>query len=310
MGYNVRVGRKPKINAKTAFSWLVVANVITGVYNPLVKYSLRFMPLYDFALFRHAGPALLLLPFVVTRWKKIKTKDLLLSVLCGMILYVGANTFFYLGIERTSSINVAILFMLEPILLFVFSVELMRERFKRRVFTGVVVAFLGTALIVVGPALGKGGSPGSMLGNILILGNVACGVVGVWLMKYLSRRVPTLQLLFIGLAAAGATYLALALPTITDMSSLSNSVVLFTVVYGIIAVGAISYGLRFWSLRALGGQDYGLVAYVEPAVTAVVAYVFFNETFTAATLAGVVIVFIGVWLAEVRVHRHAHFRLR
>lgn len=311
MRYNYDVGKTQKSNTNAAISWLVIANVITGVYNPLVKYSLHYMPIYNFALFRHAGPALLVLPFALKGWKKVKTRDLLLAMLCGLLVYVAANTFFYLGIERTSSINVAILFMLEPLLLFVFSVELMRERFKRSVFSGIVIAFAGTALIVIGPALGHASfSASGFIGNLLILGNVTCCVIGVWLMKYLSRRMPTMQLLFIGLATAGAAYFALALPTISDMSSLDNSVVLFAVVYGIVGVGAISYGLRFWSLKAIGGQDYGLVSYVEPAVTAVVAYVFFHETFTTMTLVGVVVVFIGIWLAEVRVHHHAHLRSR
>jgi drug/metabolite transporter (DMT)-like permease len=305
------VGRKPKQTITAAIAWLIVANVLTGVYNPLIKYSLRYMPLYNFALLRHAGPALLVLPFAIKKWKKLKRRDLLLSILCGLVMYGGANLLFYLGIERTSSINAAIILMLEPILLFVFSVELMRERFKKKVFSGIIIAFLGTALIVLGPALGKSQlSAGGLIGNLLIVGTVVCGVIGVWLMKYLSKRVPTLQLLFIGLATAAVMYFVLALPTITDMASLHNSVVFFTVIYGIVGVGAISYGLRFWALKTVAGQDYGLVTYVEPAVTAIVASVFFKETFTNTTIIGVAIVFIGIWLAEVRIHRHGHFRSR
>jgi len=267
--------------------------------------------MYNFALFRHAGPALLVMPLAIHQWKRLKRRDLLLAMLCGLVLYVGANTLFFMGIQRTTSINAAIIFMLEPVLLFIFSVELMRERFKRKVFSGVIVAFLGTALIIVSPALGHGGfAAGGFIGNLFMLGNVVCGVIGVWLMKYLSRRMPTIQLLFIGLATAGVTYFVLAWPTLSDISALHNSIVLFTVIYGIVGVGALSYGLRFWALRAIGGQEYGLVTYVEPAVTAVVAYVFFKETFTEATLAGVVVVFIGVWLAEARIHPHHYFRIR
>jgi drug/metabolite transporter (DMT)-like permease len=312
VSYNINVPQKSKKpKTKAAITGLAISNILSGSYTPIIKYCLRFMPLYNFGLIRHAGPAILMLPFMPKQWQPIKRRDLLLSILCGLILYCCANLFVYLGLQRTSSINAAIILMLEPILLFVFSVELMRERFKPKVFFGVLVAFLGTALIVMAPTLStRSLSGGGFIGNLLILAAVACGVVGVWLMKYLSNRVPTFQLLFIGLIAAAFVYLLLALPTITEMKSLNNRVVLFGSLYGVIGVGIISYALKFWSLRRLGGQDYSLLEYVEPAATALVAFVFFKESFTSITLIGVAIVFVGVWLAEARARNHWHIHIK
>jgi drug/metabolite transporter (DMT)-like permease len=85
-------------------------------------------------------------------------------------------------------------------------------------------------------------------------------------------------------------------------------VVLFSALYGVVAVGLLSYWLLYWCLKTLGGQEYSLVMYVEPTVTALVAFLFFKESFTSITLIGVVIVFIGVWLAEIKIHHHSHVR--
>jgi drug/metabolite transporter (DMT)-like permease len=309
MRYNDKVVKKSKPKAAAATTGLIIANILAGIYTPFIKYSLRFMPLYNFALIRHAGPAILIAPFMITRWKPIKRKDLLLSILCGLLLYCGANLFVYLGLQRTSSINTALILMLEPVLLFVFSVELMRERFKKKIFGGLLIAFFGSAVIILGPTLGKTSlTAGNLAGNLFIVAAVGCSVVSVWLMKYLTRRVPTLQVLFIGLVAATSVYFVLALPTIKDMSALNNSVVLFSALYGVVAVGLLSYWLLYWCLKTLGGQEYSLVMYVEPTVTALVAFLFFKESFTSITLIGVVIVFIGVWLAEIKIHHHSHVR--
>ncbi len=300
---------KPKTGAAT--TGLVAANVLSGIYTPLIKYSLRFMPLYNFALLRHAGPAILMAPFMVKRWKPIGRRDLLLSMLCGLILYCGTNLLIYLGLKRTSSIDVALILMLEPLLLFVFSVELMRERFKKKVLLGIMVAFLGVATIILGPTTGTNSlSAGGLIGNLLVLLAVCCSVIGVWIVKYLSKRVPTLQVLFIGLVTAATVYLMLAFPTITNMVALSNHVVFLSVLYGIIGVGIASYGLSFWSLKTLGGQDYGLITYVEPTVTALVAFIFFKESANSLTFAGIAVVFIGIWLAEVRAHSHGFLHKR
>jgi drug/metabolite transporter (DMT)-like permease len=305
------VTKKSKSKTTSQVTGLAFSNVLSGSFTPITKWCLRFMPLYNFALLRHGIPAILLLPFMPKRWQKIKRQDLFLAILCGLVLYCGGNLFIYLGLQRTSSINAAIILMLEPILLFVFSVELMRERFKKKTFMGVTIAFFGTALIVLEPALRSHSlSAGGLIGNLLILANVICGVLGVWLMKHLSKRVPTFQLLFIGLAAAASVFLILALPTITNWSSLHHTGVLFAVLYGGVGIGIVSYALKYWSLKTLGGQDYSLLSYVEPIVTALVAVIVFKESFTSITMIGVTVVFIGVWLAEVRIHSHWYFRSR
>lgn len=84
---------------------------------------------------------------------KLKPQQILLAMLFGVLIYFASNGLFYLGIKLSGSINAAIIGLLGPILMFAFSVEVMREQFSPRILIGIIIALGGSILVVFGPIL-------------------------------------------------------------------------------------------------------------------------------------------------------------
>ena len=75
---------------------------------------------------------------------------------------------------------------------------------------------------------------------------------------------------------------------------------IFSIAYLAVAGTVVTFGLYFWLLRFAPASSLSLIAYVTPAVALVLGWGFGGESITAFTLAGAVLILIGVTLAAKR----------
>lgn len=241
------------------------------------------------------------------RRKKVKARDLWLTALGTFLVYGFANLLFYVGIKQTTSINASIIILLWPIIYFLANVEVLKERFSKRAFAGIGLAFAG-ALIAVGWPLSGGFSVATVAtsGTILILLCVVIDVLGTLILKRTLQNVDTLTTQVIGLGVATAFYSIFAFPHLSELQQLSNPSVLLAVLYGAIVVGCIAYSLGYYALRMLKGGDYSVISYLQPVVGIISATILLQEGFTPSLLFGTAAVFAGLYLVEARHIGHPH----
>jgi drug/metabolite transporter (DMT)-like permease len=303
---------------KLAVIALIVASIVSGINTPIANYGLQSIPTALFGLLRHAIPFIVLGVFLLLRPRKfLRKKEILVAVVFGLLLYVASNGFFYLGVKRSGSVNAAIIFLLEPLLMFLVSVEVMKEKFNGRVFAGILLAFAGSIFVVFGPMLFSDSISftSNVVGNLFLLGCVLAGITGTWVAKLGMKKVDKTQFLFWSLAPAVVVY---GLLSIGQVSQLPNIIqqppLVHAVLFGAFFNGLIVYWCMFYGLKRVKGEEYGLFSYLAPASAALVAVVFFDEKFTPVLLAGVTVIATGPYLAEAhrnRVWHHKfHFLIR
>lgn len=288
---------------------LIVAAALSGINNPVIRSTLETVPTYLFGFWRVTIALCIIGPLALymrrkrpAKQKAIKPRDLAIIITGSLMIFCGANLLFYVGVHRSTSINAAIIALLGPILLFIISVEVLKEKFNKKVFAGIGLSFLGACLVVLGPLIGQAaaGSSASTIGNLILVTSVITDVTAMLILRRVLGRVHALDVLAIGLLVSSMVYFVLALPYMNQMYLITKPEVLRAVLFGAIVVGCFGYGFNYYGLSRTKGSDISITSYIGPVFGMSTAVIFFGEQFTPSLMIGGSIVFLGLYLVEAR----------
>lgn len=299
---------------RLAIGALIITQILSGINTPVIREAVQTISPFLFGFFRVGLACVVIVPIALIarsrrspRKRKIQRKDVALAALGSFLVYAVANLAFYMGVKQTSSINASIIILLWPIMYFLVNVEFLKEKFSRRTFMGISLAFIGALIAVGAPLLSKGASgQTSLVGVALIVACVIVDIIGTLVLKKSLKKVQPLDLLAIGLFVSTLFYAVLAAPHFGELNQLAVPAVRNAILYGALAVGCIGYGLGFFALKTLKSGDYSVINYLQPITAISVAVLFFNETFTPSLLLGTAGVFVGLYLVEARKFSHLH----
>jgi drug/metabolite transporter (DMT)-like permease len=185
----------------------------------------------------------------------------------------------------------------------------LKESQEHHEWLGLVVAFLGALMLVIGPEI-LNHTPGiSLVGNLLIVAALVANMIYFLLAKRHYRQLPkflvtTLSfylglLTFLGLSlieiGGSATELVLALGHDLQHTSVwvaSGYMALFGSIIGLTAYIKGQDGIE--------ASEASLFYYLQPLVYIPLAFVLLGETISPTQIAGLVLVLIGVVVAEKR----------
>ncbi|MCP3876284.1 MAG: DMT family transporter [Desulfobacteraceae bacterium] len=218
-------------------------------------------------------------------------KILLAFILMGAVGYAGQSFSYFTALLYASSGTVAIIFYLYPALVTVLSILFLRQRIFAIEITALVLALTGT-LCVIG--LEFGGKP---LG--VILGITAAMIYSVYIITG-SKIMPKTDVMTsstIIMMSAGVVYtLAILVRGAHFPSGLSG----WGAIGGIVVVSTVIAIVTFFEgLKRIGPVHSSMLSTLEPVVTVVLAWVFFNEGLTPLKfLGGALILVAGILLAR------------
>lgn len=282
---------------------LIAASILWGFNPPLIKLGVETIPPVIFLSIRFLAASLVMLPFAIKTWKPLKSKDLYLMILSSVIFVSVASLALNLGLARTTSINAAVLGLLGPLLLFVLSVEFLKERMSLKTLIGVLVAFVGSLVIIGRPWESSGAN---LTGNLLIVISVLCFVVSTLLFKPLTNKTSTYQAtfccFFFGVLPAAAY-------SLTQLHSWNIQSTTAASVNGLIGSLVVILGanfLFFYGLLHKKAQSVGIYGYLQSITTIVAAWFILAERPSARFALGTALVFLGLYLAEFSKSRKLH----
>src|SRR4051812_27873927 len=119
---------KKQKTAIGAFLALIFAQILWGVNVPVIKLGLQTVPLPLFLSITILGAALLVAPLAIRNWKPMRQKDYTLLIIGSIISITLGNVVLLMGIERVPSINASLIGLFSPLILFILSVEFLKER--------------------------------------------------------------------------------------------------------------------------------------------------------------------------------------
>lgn len=228
----------------------------------------------------------------------VEKRDIPVIVLLAL---TGVTFFFiaqYTGIEMAGASLAAILVtLLSPIIIAVFSTRMLNERLTGKQTSGIGIAALGTLIVIGGGNPNMTGNTQFFLGSLILLATpVLWAVYNLFGKKTLEKYDPFLVSGYVTVIGGSAlipfALIEGSLSRIASMSLSSWSAILFLAV----ACSLFGYFIWFHVLKQVGATVTSSFLFIEPLVTVLLAATFIGETLSLYTVAGGVLIFLGVRL--------------
>lgn len=289
---------------------LIIANVIWGASFPVYKWALSDIPSLTFVFLRFYIAALILLPFV---YKDLKVKredwwDLFLLSFVGITVSISL---LILGLKLSSSINAPIIMSAGPVILIIGSFFYLKEKLKKKVVAGTTISLLGVLVIVLMPVF-KEGLDGGILGNLLLVGAAITSVVHALLLKKIMPKYKPLTIAFWQFLIGSIPLLPFFFIELnqTHWTANINMKIIIGIFFGAVLATAVAHSIYAYGIKFIKASEVGVFTYVDPVATIIVAMPLLNEKITPLYIFGAFFVFLGIFIAEGRIHYHPFHKLR
>ena len=101
---------------------LIIANIIWGAASPIFKFALQNIPPFTLAFIRFFFAGLIFLPIALNKWQHLTLKQWLEIILVGFFGITINISFFFLGLEKTESINIPVIASSGPVFIYLLSI--------------------------------------------------------------------------------------------------------------------------------------------------------------------------------------------
>ncbi len=211
-------------------------------------------------------------------------------VICGAGVYWGAAS--------TTATNIGLIYATSPVIIILLSRIWFGEAMNLRQGLGTALALIGVLVIVLRGDIAVLQSLSFSLGDLLILAaSVAWAVYAVLLKRWPTKLSVNGRL--VGITGAGALLLlpGLVLETISAGPPAMDGRTLLAIITLIIVPGIGAYSTYGYMTKHLGPSKTGLMLYLSPIYTAVMAWVLLGESFAFYHWIGSALVLPGLYLA-------------
>lgn len=286
---------------------LIIANVIWGGASPIFKYALENIPPFTLAFIRFFFAGLIFLPWANSTWKELTVKEWFKVILVGFFGITVNISFFFLGLQKTESINAPVIASSGPIFIYFLSIIFLKEKPRMRILAGMLAAFMGVLLIIFSPIFlgGQNYVFGEIEGNLFIfiamLGAVLQTIIG----RDILKKINYVQVSVITFLLGSLTFLPFIPNEFLSWDfSLLNINGWTGIIFGVLFSSAAGYSLFYYGVSKLTAQEVGLFTYIDPIVAVLIAIPLLGEYPNLYYFIGTILVFGGLYIAEGRINYH------
>lgn len=225
------------------------------------------------------------------------TADNLRAILCGITGIAINQLGFFGGLNLTSPINAALLMVIVPIIVLIFSAILLREKVSLRKVGGIALACAGAFLLIY-TSSGEG-TPGNLLGDLLIVLNAASYGLYLVLVKPLMQKYNAFTVVSRIFAVGAVIVVPFGWQQVMapDYASFPASI-WWAIAFMVIAVTIIAYLFNTWALRYANPSLVGAYIYLQPVLAILVAVWAGKDIFTVQKALFALLIFAGVYLVS------------
>ena len=208
---------------------------------------------------------------------------------------------FFKGIELSTPINSAVLITITPILVFVFSTILIKERLLLPRVVGVILGFIGALVLIVFGNEIRQDAPNIPLGNTLFVVNASSFAMYLVLVKSLSAKYTTVHLLKWLFLFGFIMALPISYPEFSEVAwSALPFEALWRFAFVVIGTTFMTYLLNVYALKQLKASTVGVFTYLQPLIGIAYAIVVGADALTAYKFGAGGVVLLGVYLVTKR----------
>jgi len=294
---------------RNALIALIVANTVWGAAAPIYKWALEGVEPFTLGFFRFALSSLILLWFVRKSLFVEKRDRIKLIILATLLsIHIGLLN---LSLLYTNSINVPIIGSSAPLFLIIGSIFILKTSVSLKKIIGAIVGFCGVLIILVFPSL-QSGFDGMLLGNSMLIISTLGSVIYTILIKEIISRYNPLTLVFWTFVIATILFFPFVLYEAINLNSLQTISLqgLTGIMYATLGSSILAYFCYYFAIKYLEVSDIGVFTYIDPVIAVLIAVPLLGEKLTGEYLFGSFLVFLGIYIAENRLHYHPFGKLK
>jgi drug/metabolite transporter (DMT)-like permease len=241
------------------------------------------------------GAAALSVMMIGRRRVRMSGREWGLVALIGVAWFAVYNVALNAGEHRVDAGTAAMLIQLAPIIIGVLAGLLLGEGFPQMLVIGGLVAFAGTLLIGIATSTGQA----NVAGVLLVLLSAAVYAVATVAQKVVLRRIPGLQVTWLGCTIGMVACLPFAPSLLSDVGHAPVSATLGVVYLGLVPT-AVAFSSWAYALARTDAGRLGATTYLVPPVTIMMGWLFLGEVPRLLAIVGGLVSLVGVGLARRR----------
>lgn len=298
---------KPSLIAD--ISLLFVA-LIWGATFVVVQNAISFLEPLSFNWVRFTLAAVLLgLWLILFERKQLKSFDkklFLAGIILGFWLFIGYG-FQTLGLVYTTSSKAAFITGLSVVMVPLFTIILFRKRLSMNAYIGVFVATIGLYLLTMTDIIGLN------IGDGLVFICAIGFALQILLTGKYTSQFPTLLLTVIQIATVAVLSGISAIlfedwQRAFEPSILLTSEVMMALITTAVLATALAYLIQTKFQKYTTATRVALIFAMEPVFAAITGFVWAGDRLSYSAIAGCLLIFVGMILAELPVHRFPRFK--
>ncbi len=307
----------------------LIVNLIWGAANPIIKYTLDFVPPITFLFLRFLIVCIVLLPYIIftNAQNKLHPKDLKNFFLLGLFSQTSLVITF-IALDYTGVLDFVIIGIFASVLTIAAGHYFYKEKITSGLKAGMIIASIGTVIVMLEPLLSSNTNTDTLkrlFGNFLaVLYSFTWVIYTVWSKMSMGNRSTLLKktLSFIHIKPMHQTYspfmiigvtFYVGLATVTPLALLEGffsyeklgfalAAISFRGILGILYMSLISsivaYSLYQWALVEGKVSDSAIIAHAGIIFSFPVAYILLGEIPNLYMIIGGLLIAIGVIIAE------------
>jgi drug/metabolite transporter (DMT)-like permease len=278
-------------DTKTTVSLIVTLLFWSSAYAG-IRVGLQSFNPFHMALYRFLVASLALAVYaLITRMRLPDLRDIPLILLSGGIGIAVYHAALNYGEITVTAGAASFLIGLAPIFTALLAAAFLGERLKRNAWIGMVISFLGTALIAFGESRGLHFSAGAL---VVLLATLSFSVFFI-IQKPLLAKYKPFDLTTYSIWA-GTLCLLVFLPGFFHALAKAPLQAHLTVIYLGIFPAALAYATWAFFLSKMPASRASSFLYINPILSVVVAFIWIGEIPSVLSLAGGIIVLAGLVL--------------
>ncbi|NCN87664.1 MAG: EamA family transporter [Candidatus Pacebacteria bacterium] len=300
-----------------SYFFLLINTIVWGAALIVVKPALEYTTPFRYMLYRYLIATIAAIPIILLilkniskkQLKKVKLKQIILLEALGSGLALAA---LYSGLKFTSALEANLLTTTVPIFVTLGGIFLLKEKQERNEWIGLIIAFIGTLILTLAPIFSLNGqfTQFSIWGNLLILLHNIINLFYFPLAKRVYQGAPKLLISGISFYIGLVFFIPLVMFELgspnpmtlinTMISELQNFSVLWAAFYMAIFGSIIGLTAYIKGQEGIEASEASLFWYLQPLIYIPLGYIMLNEKINTIQVVSLLVIFIGVFIAEKR----------
>ena len=293
-------------NTTLGFLAALGATVIYGLNHTIAK---NVMPVYispfGFILLRVLGATILFwIASIFVKHERIERKDWPRLIACSFLGMVINMLAFFKGLELSTPVNSSVIITISPIIVFIFSAILLKEKIKIIRSAGILFGFVGALILVLYTAKTGLNAPNIPLGNILFIVNSFAYGLYLVLVKPLIEKYNVINLLkWLFLLAIIMNFpVTIEEFSSVDWTNLPIKEAIIPMVFVVVGTTFCTYLFNAYALRTLSPSTVSSFIYLQPIVGIIYAVSTKSDSLSLVSVVGMILIFIGIYLVTKKQH--------